>query len=75
MEIITVVKKCPYDELVTYAFSSLQSAIKAFPIIAEKVRIKNIADYNEILFEIESHYGMTINNRDININVKKCFVY
>lgn len=24
---------------------------------------------------IESQYGMTINNRDININVKKCFVY
>lgn len=66
MEIITVVKKGPYGELVTYAFSTLQAAIEVFPIIA---------DYNELLFEIESPYGMTINNRDIDINVKKCFVY
>lgn len=66
MEIITVVKKGPYGELVTYAFSTLQAAIETFPIIGT---------YSEILFEIESPYGMTINNRDININVKKCFVY
>lgn len=66
MEIITVVKKGPYGELVTYAFSTLQAAIETFPIIGT---------YSEILFEIESPYGMTINNRDIDINVKKCFVY
>lgn len=66
MEIITVIKKGPYGELVTYAYSSLQLAIEVFPIIA---------DYNEILFEIVMPYGMTINNKDININVKKCFVY
>ena len=66
MEIITVVKKGPYGELVTYAYSTLQSAIDAFPIIAT---------YSEIFFEMDLPHGMTINNRDININVKKCFVY
>jgi hypothetical protein len=66
MEIITVIKKSPSGGLITYAFSTLQAAIETFPIIGT---------YSEILFEIESPYGMTINNREININVKKCFVY
>jgi hypothetical protein len=66
MEIITVVKKGPYGELVTYAFLTLKAAIDVFPIIA---------DYNELLFEIKSPFGMTINNGEVNINVKKCFVY
>jgi hypothetical protein len=66
MEIITVVKKGPSDRLITYAFSTLQAAIDTFPIIGT---------YSELLFEIESPYGMTINNREININVKKCFVF
>lgn len=65
-EIITVVKKGQFGELVTYAFSKLESAIETFPIIAT---------YTELHFEMNLPHGMTINNRDININVKKCFLF
>jgi hypothetical protein len=66
MDIITVIKKSPSGGLITYAFSTLQAAIETFPIIAT---------YSEIHFEMNLPHGMTINNREININVKKCFVY
>ena len=67
MEIITVIKIGQNGELCTYAYSTLEKAIEVFPVIQA---------YHEILhFEISLPYGMTINNRECHINVKKCFIY
>jgi hypothetical protein len=66
MEIVTVIKKKPNSELITYAYQSIENAIESFPIIGA---------WQERYWEMSLPSGMTIHNREININVKTCFVY
>lgn len=62
MDMYCVIKKKP-DGLVSYIFSSLESAIQTFP---------QIAAWKEFYWEMDLPYGMNIEDY---LNVKKCLVY
>ena len=66
MEIITVIKIKDNGEMITHAFSSLEKAKEAFPIINA---------YPQEHPQIKLPWGMNIHNFNTHINVKECFVY